>query len=135
MKQRGKKSAAQLSTVAPAGNISRPKPPASLEEAAQDLWKKILLQHTQGHFHPADLELLREFVHTSATLIPRINSAIEKNADPAALRARTSLVREQLQLAAKLRLCVSARTRGDLASVRDAGEVRAKPWEWPQEEA
>ncbi len=128
-KKRGRKSVAELTTQ-PVANIARPKAPAGLEVEAAALWDKILRRFKLNHFNDADLILLREFCHTSATLLPRVNSQLEQTADHGVLRTRGALVKEAQALAAKLRLCVSARTRGDLASVRDAGSTALKrPWE------
>ena len=126
-KKRGRKSI--YDTIKPIEDISRAKAPVGLDEAAGLLWDKILRRFEPNHFNDADLILLREFVHTSETLLPGVNSALADRADAVTLRARAALVKEIASLATKLRLCVSARTRGDLASARDAGTNHRKPWE------
>ena len=119
-KKRGRKSVAELTTK-PIADISRPKAPTGLDGSSAALWDKIVRRFEPNHFNDADFILLREFCHTSATLLPRMNSEFERHSSHDSLRARMALVKEAQQLATKLRLCVSARTRGDLASVRDAG--------------
>ena len=129
MKQRGRNSIDEL-TTAPVSDISRPKSPEALAGASADLWDRIVRRYPGNHFNDADLQLLREFCHTTATMLPRVNRWLETEADLAMLRARVSLVQEAARLATKLRLCVSARTRGDLASTRNAGVVSdPPPWE------
>lgn len=125
-KKRGRKSVAELATK-PITDISRPKAPTGLDPEAAALWDKILRRYDLNHFNDADLQLLREFCHSSATLLPRINAELEKEAAFQVLRARAAVVKEVQSLATKLRLCVSARTRGDLASVRDAAKTYIKP--------
>ena len=141
MKQRGRKSAAELSTparVPGVADISRPVAPECLEKPAAKLWDEILRMVPQNHFNAADLVLLREFCHTSATLLPAANSEIEKFAGGGTLRLRSMLVKETQSLATKLRLNMSARTRGDLASTRDAAiQMTRPPWlrksdPWPE---
>ena len=128
-KKRGRKSVAELTTGTIA-DISRPKAPTGLDGSSAALWDKIVRRFKSNHFNDADLILLREFCHTSATLLPRMNSEFERHSSHDSLRARMALVKEAQQLATKLRLCVSARTRGDLASVRDAGAAPLKRiWE------
>ena len=133
MKQRGRKSIDSLTVTSTVADISRPKPPGTLEKPSAKLWDRILASYPPNHFNAADLELLREFCHTSGTLLPRVNKTLEKGPDLAVLRARAALVKEAAALATKLRLCMSARTRGDLASVRDAGRPGgvedSRPWE------
>ena len=128
MKQRGRKSADALMTT-PVPDISRPKSPEALTGASADLWDRIVRRYPGNHFNDADLQLLREFCHTTATMLPRVNRMLENDADLAMLRARASLVKEAGALAVKLRLCVSSRKRGDLASTRNAGIVIDPPWE------
>jgi phage terminase small subunit len=128
-KKPGRKAAAQLTVAVVAGDISFAPAPSSLDASAAKLWDSIVCRFEQDHFNSADLALLSEFCHTAATLLPRVNKQLEDGPTDSGLRSRSLLVKEAQSLATKLRLCVSSRTRGDLASIRDAGKKTRKPWE------
>lgn len=126
MKQKGRKSGAKLSIV-PAHNpgaTPRPLPARSLDKAAAALWHRVVSAYPGDYFGAGDLPLLREFCHTSETLLPECNSRIEAGAiDAGAIRelsTRTMLVKELATLASKLRLNVSSRSRPDAASITGA---------------
>ncbi len=141
MKKRGRKSAAEISTpasVPDVADISRKAAPGCLDEPAAALWDKIIRMFPQTHVNAADLVLLREFCHVSETLLPSVNAEFEKFPSDGPLRTRAMLVKEAQSLATKLRLVMSSRTRGDLATVRDATKHMMKPpWlrkgdPWPE---
>ena len=133
-KQRGRKSVASKSVQLISSNERQPAP-AGLDAVAAALWDDILIGYAADHFNPADLVLLREFCHTSAVLLPKANSDLERFPGQDGLTKRTTLIKEVANIATKLRLCVSARTRGDLASTRDASKPQSKSasklWERP----
>lgn len=140
--KRGRKSAADLSVARPenAGSVeSLAPPPKELKPEAQALWRQIVASRPAAFYGPGDLPLLREYCHTTATLLPRVNSTLEADADTRLLDARDKLCRLAASLAGKLRICVSSRTRPDVASMRDSvavgptnkpwGDACGKPWE------
>ena len=83
-----------------------------------------------AHFLPLQsLPLLREYCLNVATLIPRVNEIMaEGSVDLELLKARDGLVRQALSLAGKLRICVSSRTRPDVASMRESTPSTPPPW-------
>jgi hypothetical protein len=84
------------------------------------LWRAIVEQRPSDFFSAGDLPLLREYVHTCATLLPLANAAIERDFGPKMLDSRDRLIKSMALLATRLRLCVSARTRPDTAKMRDS---------------
>lgn len=124
---RGRKSAAELQVVRiGTGGGRRPPPPPTIGEAAAKLWREIVQGLPSDFFGAGDLPLLAEYCHTMETLLPAINGAIERDGPTAGfLSARATLLKTGMALAAKLRICVSARTRGDLASLRQAAAPHA----------
>lgn len=117
MKQRGRKSAASITVVH--GEGPRLAPPGDLSPAEAQLWQRIVSGFPGGHFSAGDGVLLREFVRTAAILLPDVNARIqEEGIDGKYLALRSMLNKEVMTLAAKLRLNVSARVRGDSASLK-----------------
>ena len=129
-KKRGRKSAADVETVPTTATVQSLAPaPDVLKPEAQALWRLIVGNRAPGFYSPGDLPLLREYVHTVSTLIPRINEIMaEGNVDLELLKARDGLVRQATSLAVKLRICVSSRTRPDTASMRDTIDRYPPPW-------
>src|SRR5690606_27896199 len=106
MKKRpGRKSAASLAIVTPGKAVPRLSPSEGLEEPAQRLWRDITESLNTDFFSPGDLPLLREYVHTVATLLPRLNAEIEADFAPKLLDSRDRLIKSAAMLATKLRLC------------------------------
>jgi hypothetical protein len=99
-------------------------PPAELDAPATALWRSIVGSYPPGWFAPGDLVLLREFVITAETLLPAANAAAERGGAHEH-SMRTMHVKTLAMLASKLRLNVSARTRSDTASTRDAARPAA----------
>lgn len=130
MGQRGRQSAADAGTTL-AFNARTPDPPApdTLAPDAQDLWRNIVRSRPPGYFGPGDRPLLAEYCRTMATFLPGINAVLRDSFDADMLAARDRLIRQAATLAGKLRLCVSARTRPDTASTRDAAQPGPRPWE------
>ena len=129
-KKRGRKSAAEMATPRPTASVQSFAPvPNALKPEAQALWRSIIGNRPPGFYHPGDLPLLREYVHTVATLLPRINEIMaEGNIDLEILKARDGLVRQAASLACRLRICVSSRTRPDAAVMRDSVDRSPPPW-------
>lgn len=127
MAKRGRKSQADL-TIAPADNSPYVPPPSELSAPARVLWQSIVRERRQDFFSAGDLPLLREYCHSVAVLIPRVNKLVEKEFDPRTLDARDKLVRQAASLAVRLRICVSARTRGDTAKIRNSMNRGIPPW-------
>ena len=131
MKQRGRKRAIdpgkqpETSEVQPLAP-----PPSALDAEASALWRSIVASRPWDFFTPGDLPLLREYCHTTATLLPRINRLVEEGFDTTTLDARDKLVRQAAALAGKMRLCVSSRTRPDTAAMRDSVQLLQPPWEF-----
>jgi hypothetical protein len=84
------------------------------------LWNAIVASRPPGFFSPADLPLLAEYCRVVGQFLPRLNEALAEDYSPILLSDRDSLIRQSLALARALRLCVSARTRPDTASMRDS---------------
>jgi hypothetical protein len=120
MRKRGRKSASEMATAAPAAPISPLAPPSALKPEARALWTAIVASRPTNYFSPADLPLLRDYVHTVATLIPRLNELAEETLDARAIDSRVKLIRVATNLSGKLRLHVSSRTRPDTAGMRDS---------------
>ena len=129
-KQRGRKSAASLETPRLTASVQSFAPaPDLLKPEAQALWRSIIASRPHNFFSPGDLPLLREYCQDVATLIPRINEIMaEGSIDLELLKARDGLVRQATSLAVKLRICVSSRTRPDVASMRDSMPSTPPPW-------
>lgn len=127
-RKRGRKSAAELEAPTTATVEPFAPAPRELDPRAASLWRSIVASRPHNYFSSGDWPLLREYCHTVATLIPRVNKLVEAEFDPKTLEARDKLVRQATALARSLRLCVSARTRPDTASMRDS--VRGAPILW-----
>jgi len=89
----GRRSAADLQVVGSEDKPPVPGAPEALEPAARSLWHSIVQSRPSGFFSPADLPLLREYCHTCAVLIPRVNRLVEEEFDPRTLDQRDKLVR------------------------------------------
>jgi len=131
MAQRGRRSAADLETRPIGGTVERLAPaPDALEPDAKALWRRIVEERRHDYFSAADEPLLREYCHTVATLLPKVQKLSEEEFDTQVLDARDKLVRQAAALARSLRLCVSSRTRPDTAAMRDSVSPRPRPpWE------
>jgi hypothetical protein len=116
----GRKSAAESAIIPAELPKNEYSPPDELSPAAKRLWRAIIHVMPDHHFLAGDLPLLREYVHTVCDLIPEVNAKIEaEGIEGKHLSLRTMLTKEAATLATKLRICVSSRTRGDLAELRN----------------
>lgn len=129
MGARGRKSTAErLTSVTPTERVFAP-PPKRLDENAAELWESIIASRPVGFYGPGDLPLLREYCYNLETLLPRLTKLIEEEYDPSVMSVRDKLVRQTASLAVKLRICVSSRTRPDVASMKNSLQVGPKLWE------
>ena len=129
--KRGRQSAADAAVVAFSASTPDPPAPDTLAPEALALWRDIVRSRPPGYFGSGDLPLLAEYCRTTATFLPGLNRVLDNAFDLEALAARDRLIRQAATLAGKLRLCVSARTRPDSASTRDAALTGPRPWESP----
>ena len=127
--KRGRQSAAEASVIAFSADRPDPPPPDTLASEARALWRDIVRSRPPGYFGPGDLPLLEEYCRDMGTLVPGLNRVLDNAFDLEALTARDRLIRQAATLAGKLRLCVSARTRPDSASTRDAAMTGPRPWD------
>ncbi len=129
-KKPGRKSVAEAAAPAQTASVKPFAPaPDVLQPEAQALWRSIIGERPHNHFSSADRPLLREYCHTVASLIPRLNELLaESGVDLELLKARDSLVRQAAALARTLRICVSSRTRPDTAAMRDSVQDGPPLW-------
>jgi hypothetical protein len=99
-----------------------------LDKYASALWSDILNSRRHRFYSPGDLPLLREYSYTVAMLLPRVNAALEDDADFKRLDARDKLVRLAGSLAGELRICVSSHRRPDTAKMRDSVREGSEQW-------
>lgn len=115
-----RKSAAELAIVANESGVSRHTPPKSLGAEAQQLWHNIMSDIPDGHFTLADMGLLEELCRHQCELIPAMDEKIKaEGMSNQNLSMRNMLIKSLVMLGTKLRLVLSSRSRGDLASMRD----------------
>jgi hypothetical protein len=119
MKQRGRKSAAQLALRVIEAPRPRPEPPRGLTNAEQTLFSEIAVH--APHLTPSDAPLLASFVQ--ATLMSRRSAH-----DPARLDAWERSTRLQASLATKLRLTAQARIDPQTLG-RQRPQTGPFPWE------
>jgi hypothetical protein len=140
MKQRGRKSTAQLSVVA--GSIDgRPLPPEGLSEQEQEIWRKVVSSENADFFHTATLrQLLAGYCrHTAAAdwLSVAMARALAPDSDAKVSEIdRLSKVRDREQKAAvtiatKLRLTNQSRYQPSVAATKSkqASGGERKLWE------
>ena len=130
---RGRKSAATLLQLANTPLRLRPKPPDGLSDGASGTWKDIAGSLPADFFQPGDLPLLQAYCVASdrknqldarilkegLILADKPHPALRLSRDEAGLMA---------SLAVKLRLCQSARTSPESASLKTAHAV-LRPWD------
>ena len=122
MRQRGRRSAADLVTLRVDGTPPRLTAPSSLSEDERKLFAELVNACDPRHFVEGDLPLLVSFVQ--ATLMAR-NSA---NA-PSKITIWERAVRVQAMLATRLRLAPQALTDPKTLARQQAQAHQCAPWE------
>jgi hypothetical protein len=122
MRQRGRRSAADLATLSVDGTPPRLSAPSSLSKDERTLFAALVNACDPRHFVEADLPLLVSFVQ--ATLMAR-NWA---NA-PSKVTIWEKAVRVQAMLATRLRLAPQARTDPKTLARQQAQSRQCTPWE------
>jgi hypothetical protein len=117
MRQRGRKSAANLVTFPVIEHRPRIIPPSSLEKAERSLF--IELATSAEHLRPTDAPLLASYVQ--ATLVSRRSAR-----DPSKVDVWEKATRLQMSLATKLRLTAQSRT--DTRTVGRQEPPGPHPW-------
>ena len=126
-----RRSAASLTVTPLDASPRRIKPPATLPAPIKELWTAIVESLPATHFHKSDVSLLTLYcraVHQATLAFKTIDEA----QNPAVRVADTS-VKQAATLAAKLRLCPSARLDRTVAG-KNARRDHAAPKPWNFEE-
>lgn len=140
MRQRGKKSVAALSVVAPASaQIERPPAPAHLSAAEAAEWTKIVEAMPSGWFASPDvvlLELMVVHIVLAREVVRRIHEAIENQMDSKPfgklLAMEVGQSKQVADLATKMRLTKHSRSQAITAArAIDAMPKGKMPWEYP----
>ena len=141
MKQRGRKSAAELSVVGVSTSITRIPPPKHLSKKASVTWRKVMASKSSEMIDPEAYPILIEYCRT-VEQADNIAAQLEKF-DPSWLKADGGLKRfnklltmqarasaTMTSIAVKLRLTPSTRIRAD-AAARIVGRASGtqKPWD------
>jgi hypothetical protein len=121
MRQRGRRSAASLTTVNVDGRPSRLEPPAYLSEAESKLFVAIVGACAPEQFIESDLPLLVSFIH--ATLMARDTVNV-----PDKIVRWEKAVRAQCMLATRLRLTPHSRIPAKTVG-RQQQYSGPQPWE------
>jgi hypothetical protein len=103
MRQRGRRSAANLVTLHVDGAPTRLEPPACLSDRERKLFSELIAACDPRHFVESDLPLLTSFVQ--ATVLAQMTAN-----DPTKIETWALTVRLQAMLATRLRLAPQART-------------------------
>ena len=121
MRQRGRKSAANLATFRVDGAPPRPHPPAYLQDDERTLFTELVAACDARHFVESDLPLLVSYVQ--ATLLSRATAR-----DPKMIAVWEKATRMQATLATRLRLAPQSRTDPKTIA-RGLQRVGPQPWE------
>lgn len=132
MKQRGRKSAAELSVIALDSQSAPPSPPATLSEPERELFVGIVAGCDAGHFRQTDLPLLSRYCEAAilaeqAALGLRDGAVVDGKPSPWIV-VQEKCVRAMVSLSMRLRL--SPQSRLDPKTVaRQQPYLGRKPWE------
>ena len=133
MKQRGRKSVAELSVISVDGKPDRLQPPDHLSADERQRFADIVATCDPRHFRPSDTTLLCRFVEADvlaqrAAKELRKHPVVEGRPSPW-LAVQEKSVRALTALAIRLRL--SPQSRIDAAAVgRQQPRLTVNPWEW-----
>ncbi len=141
MNQRGRKSAAEQSTLAAIVD-RRPTPPGDLNEAQARTWREVVGTRPADWFRPDSYPLLASYCRHvwQAAEIDRLiatrfdpDCAGEQRGElPGLLQARERESRIMLALARAMRITQQAQYRPETAARKHtAGDDRPRPWEQP----
>lgn len=138
MRKRGRKSAAELKTVADVAALpQRPLPPSDFGEEPAQRWHEIVDALPADYWRPSDLVQLADMIRTEQLVeLCDQQIAIEgqvaiTNAGPKvhpAVTARKGHLATIAAIQRSLRLCPSARTRPDAAKLQDR-KAGKRPWQ------
>jgi phage terminase small subunit len=130
--KRGRKSAAELTTLRLIGPAKPSPAPADLPPEARATWTRIAAALPAGYLTPADEVLLHEFVlaehhkRLADALVASEGLIVDGKPHPAA-KLSCQLAAVMATLATKLRLCQSSRTRPESASLKTAHRPNVQP--------
>lgn len=125
MRQRGRKSAANLATVLVVdGSRPRLNPPPNLSNAERTLFVELIGACSQNHFVESDMPLLVSYIQS--TLLSR-GAAAGLADDPSKIIIWEKATRMQAMLATRLRLAPQART--DPKTIDRYQPPGRPPWE------
>jgi phage terminase small subunit len=132
MRQRGRKSTADLVSFHVDGSPSRLNPPASLSEAERSLFTELVAANTPEHFRPSDLPLLARYCEATvlaeqAAQELRRGAVVDGKVNPW-LTVQEKAVRAMVALSMRLRL--SPQSRIDPKTLgRQQAYMGPRPWE------
>jgi hypothetical protein len=126
MRQRGRKSAANVVALSVNGLSPRLTAPPGLSTAERSLFNELIGACDPRHFVRSDLPLLVSFVQ--ATLLSR-RAASKLTKDPRMVRTWETATRMQATLATRLRLAPQARTDPKTIARQQPAYHGAKPWD------
>jgi hypothetical protein len=139
MKQRGRESAASLSTVVAQFPIRLPDPPDDFSDEQVAVWRSIIAEHPIDWLDSGSKPLFAAFCRASVES-KRIGDLITSNAadwlkDDEGLcrykelrKIQAQLSAELTSLATKLRLTQQSRYRADAAGARSKPGAPGRPW-------
>jgi len=136
-----RKSAAELATPRPLFTAKRPPPPAGLPPDAAALWVSICAGVDANYFTTGDMVLLEALCRADSqkrqcdALVARDGVMLEDGTPNPALKMSVTLAASMASLSGKLRLCKSATTRAESASLKTALHAGPKPWDTNPEAA
>lgn len=136
MRQRGRKSSAELSVVPVRCDLQRPPPPTNLTKAQAKIWREIVDTSPAGWFREGDTLLSLFCQHTATAEL--INSMIDKTDFKTTplpqlnrllgIRCRETML--ILSLATKMRLTPQARMHPRTAGrAFDSAQPGPRPWD------
>jgi hypothetical protein len=122
MRQRGRKSSAQLVAIGIDGKPPKLTPPADLKEDERAMFVALIDACDARHFRPSDLPLLTSYIQ--ATLLARGTAR-----DPDKVATWEKAVRVQAALATRLRLSPQSRTDPKTIGRHQQRRQGLLPWE------
>jgi len=136
-----RKSAAAMATPKIIFTAKRPPAPDGLPPDAAALWVSICAGVDANYFTTGDMVLLEALCRADSqkrqcdALVARDGVMLEDGTPNPALKMSVTLAASMASLSGKLRLCKSATTRAESASLKTALHAGPKPWDTNPETA
>jgi len=136
-----RKSAAAMATPKPIFTAKRPPAPDGLPPDAAALWVNICAGLDPNYFTTGDMVLLEALCRADSqkrqcdALVTSDGPILPDGTPNPALKMSVTLAASMASLSGKLRLCKSATTRAESASLKTALHAGPKPWDTNPEAA